>query len=379
MQIDIDYNHNKNHIGCIFQEVLLNELPSDTSSNISFGKTLIGIETNKENSGIMCKFHDGTIDGPFDLVIGCDGINSAVKEYIDKGSIKPIDPTGQTNNKRSQAIYSGIRIQYAVQDGDISTNEDKKKNESAELIQYFGKGAYALTGKYGAGKGRLPTKSAFLISQDSGYIGPFKKANKDNSGMKKESTNNKANENADWTQDVQTLGSDMTNRIKESNVPNFDLDSIIDQSDRFFELGVYFHNPFTLKGWSRGVQRSGGRFVVVAGDAAHAMPPFLGQGSNQAIQDAYSLASKIFEHNTNCVSKHKIEEIEAKSIQELLKDYEHIRWAPTASITLKAAFLGYLETGGNEFLSKFRDAFFFFAGKVGLARKIFLDAATPKL
>lgn len=68
------------------------------------------------------------------------------------------------------------------------------------------------------------------------------------------------------------------------------------------------------------------------------------------------------------------------SLQQLLKEYEHVRWAPTASITLKAAFLGYLETGGgNEFLSKFRDAFFFFAGKIGLARKIFLDAATPKL
>ena len=67
------------------------------------------------------------------------------------------------------------------------------------------------------------------------------------------------------------------------------------------------------------------------------------------------------------------------SLRDLLKDYEHTRWIPTASITIKSVFLGYLETGGNEFLSKFRDAFFFFAGKVGLARTIFLDAATPKL
>ena len=66
---------------------MLEELPPDTSSRVNFGKTLIGLESNQQNKGIMCKFLDGTIEGPFDLVIGCDGINSAVKEYIEKGSI----------------------------------------------------------------------------------------------------------------------------------------------------------------------------------------------------------------------------------------------------------------------------------------------------
>ncbi len=113
------------------------------------------------------------------------------------------------------------------------------------------------------------------------------------------------------------------------------------------------------------------------------MPPFLGQGSNQAIQDAYCLASKIFQHNANCIQglaeQRKDEENEPKSLQVLLKEYENTRWFPTASITIKSAFLGYLETGEKGFLSKFRDAFFFVAGKVGIARMVFLDAATPKL
>lgn len=108
----------------------------------------------------------------------------------------------------------------------------------------------------------------------------------------------------------------------------------------------------------------------------------------QAIQDAYTLATKVFKHNANCVtaasgeisgSREKSDDVALLPLRALLKEYERIRWLPTASITAKAAFLGYLETGEKGFLSKFRDAFFFVAGKIGLARKVFLDSATPKL
>merc|ERR1712071_720619 len=155
---------------------------------------------------------------------------------------------------------------------------------------------------------------------------------------------------------------------------------VVENADRYFELGVYFHNPLSLNGWKREVKGSGGKYCVLAGDAAHAMPPFLGQGANQAIQDAYCLASKISEYNENLnvLSTNESQEDVIKPIQKYIKDYENQRWKPTADIILKAAFLGYLEIGGG-FLSKFRDAFFFIMGKIGVAKKIYLDGTTPKV
>lgn len=247
------------------QETLYDELPTDTSARVNFGKTLVGIEGSNEKNGIMCHFQDGSSEGPFDLVIGCDGINSAVREYVDKVSISKNDK----EKRLSSSIYSGIRIQYAVQDGNTIDEAEANSIDEAELVQYFGEGAYSLAGVYGAGKGRKPNKGAFLISRDEGYFGPFKIKSKDDDGnptVKDGEGVVEANENADWTQDVQSLGSDMTKRILECEVPDVQIGPIVKDAERFFELGVYFHNPFSFNGWSRQVENTG-CYVVLAGDA----------------------------------------------------------------------------------------------------------------
>jgi flavin-dependent dehydrogenase len=117
---------------------------------------------------------------------------------------------------------------------------------------------------------------------------------------------------------------------------------------------------------------------VLVGDAAHALPPFLGQGGNQAIQDACCLGAKVHEYNRQLLRSQPSRE--NVKLRDFLKEYERTRWLPTFEIFLKSLFLGYLETGGFDgAYSKFRDVFFKAMGTIGVARQVLLSAAVPKV
>lgn len=350
------------------QEALLESLPRDIVK-VQFAKQLTKLQPVSENEGVCCKFSDGTESGPYDLVIGCEGINSVVKHYIDANGRPKADYDDDSSAK--SAIYSGLRIRYAVADGDPT----KPMEQTATLTQYFGNGAYALHGVYGAGAGKPNTQCAFTIYLDDNYIGPFKKKEKPTTDLSV-----RVGENADWSQDkrktVDIARDNMLEQLRICQIPSGaedDLGRTITQADRFFELGCYYHNPFSK--WSRAV-RGCQAYVVLCGDAAHALPPFLGQGSNQAIQDAYCLVEKIFDFNARVVD---LGDTEA-NLQDLFNEYEKTRWPACFNVFWKSTFLGYLETGGVDgFYSKFRDTFFKTMGIVGVASRVLLNAAAPKI
>merc|ERR1711988_505277 len=88
-------------------------------------------------------------------------------------------------------------------------------------------------------------------------------------------------------------------------------------NDRFFDLGVRDNTVNTLKTpWASSTGRT-----IFLGDSAHAMPPFLGQGANQALQDAYVLAQGITDINNGL-----------DSISNMVESYEKLRKFPTASL-----------------------------------------------
>jgi 2-polyprenyl-6-methoxyphenol hydroxylase-like FAD-dependent oxidoreductase len=336
----------------------------DHRVTVRFDKRLQSLKEEEgtgSGGGVHCCFADGTTAGPYDLVIGCEGINSPCKSYVDHRRMSSQE--GKVSDRT--AIYSGLRIRYAVADGDPT----QPVEDTATLTQYFGDGAYALSGVYGAGPGQPNTKVVFIVYLDPNSFGPFPRM-----GHPKTDPSIKVGENADWSQDnrktVETARRNMLDQLRLAGIPDEELGPIVQSADRFFELGSYFHNPFCK--WSRKVGASA--HVVLCGDAAHALPPFLGQGSNQAIQDAYCLAERISAYNAQVANGEMVD------LQTFLDEYETIRWPATFQIFWKSAFLGYLETGGFDgFYAKFRDLFFKTMGILGVAKKVLLSAAAPKV
>ena len=100
---------------------------------------------------------------------------------------------------------------------------------------------------------------------------------------------------------------------------------------------------------------------MLCGDAAHAMPPFLGQGANQAVLDGVRLAREL-----------KAVGAEHADVRAALGAYQRARWFPTARLLANSRILGFLETQRGAG-ALFRDAFFFTTGKLGIAEKVFLD------
>ena len=133
-----------------------------------------------------------------------------------------------------------------------------------------------------------------------------------------------------------------------------DVVALAESCDRCFELGAEYVNP--LPAW-----RAAGGAAVLLGDAAHAMPPFLGQGTNQAVQDAFCLA--------DCLAGEA-------SLEAALDAYEAARKLAVARLGFNSVVLGAVETLAP---SAFRDAFFRTTSALGVAKVVLLDGAVPKV
>ena len=67
----------------VLQKTLLETIPKNAAVEVNFDKTLTGIKSG--TGGAVCEFRDGTSSESFDIIVGCDGIKSGVKEFVEKG------------------------------------------------------------------------------------------------------------------------------------------------------------------------------------------------------------------------------------------------------------------------------------------------------
>ena len=86
-------------------QILVGGLPSDV---VSAGREVVSVEESP--SGATLRFGDGSTEGPFDLVVGADGIKGAARKAVRarRGG------GGDGSDSGEGAVYSGIRIQYGV-------------------------------------------------------------------------------------------------------------------------------------------------------------------------------------------------------------------------------------------------------------------------
>ena len=289
------------------QQLLASRLPEGT---LQLGRKVSAVRPDG-NGRATLSFEDGSADETPDLVIGSDGIASVVKSGCFPNEPPP--------------TYSGVKIIFAV--GPSGT---RPAGTEESFHQWLGDGAYCLSASYGNENDCL----ALCYSDEQ-----------------------PESENAGWV-DASGAAAACQARLRAANFPSEVLE-VASSAERFYETSVYFRQPSLRWFTSDGA-------AVLMGDAAHAMPPFLGQGANQAICDAYRLASCLKEVGG-----------EHKDVTSALCAYQKARWWPTTRLLANSRILGFLETQSGPG-ALFRDAFFFTTGKLGIAKAVFLDAATVR-
>jgi salicylate hydroxylase len=349
---------------------------------IKNNKQAVSVIEDRMTQKIAVHFADGTSEGDFDLVIGADGISSTVKQFTEYGeqtvlsllpakgtttarAPSPLQP-GTGGVKSVDSKYTGIRITYCVTppptgnvkkavaggaegEGAAIDLSSLRLDGRGAFNQWLGDGCYALAASYGGLQGRQHMLAVVYRDDNNALYG----------------------DNADWREEASVKNRDMIlSRLTKAGFGgNKELTSIVNACNlpggRFFDLGVK-DTTIPLKSWA---SRSGR--IMLIGDSAHPMAPFLGQGANQALQDAYCLARLISEHNTGGSSS-------GEQLQQVAGAYERIRKVPTALLSVKSNILGNIETLSSPAGVLFKDNFFRVLGVVGVVKKEYLEGAIPK-
>jgi len=329
----------------------LRESLNEETCEVVLGCEVIGVDA--ESGEVELRRRDGTTTETrkFDLIVGADGIDSLARKCVvesnassgngsSSGSGNSSRSGGSSTSGRKEPIYSGIKILFGVTGVDDKPEDlIRELSDRTTAHQWFGDGAYSLVFT-GGGENKKRHNLAFCSNEPLGS----------------------ANSNPSWRANSSVTKEYAHNKMMKANMPA-DVLRLCLRCERFFEIGVFFHEP--LDSWSS----SNGK-VVLVGDAAHAMPPFLGQGANQAMQDAYVLAK--------CLATCGADIKNPSKVNEALQSYSNTRRPPTEAIMNASRFVGALETGKGP-VSLFRDLAFFVAGKFGITGKIFLSGATPRL
>ncbi|KAF0320981.1 hypothetical protein GQ607_011739 [Colletotrichum asianum] len=200
-----------------------------TNVTVNFNKRLSSIEETSD--GVAAQFQDGS-SATGDIVVGADGVHSAVRKYLCSGELPKHLPLGVIGG---ELTMSGRDMEIQLEQGHSTHTvflPEESEDAAAKFITLF--------------TAMEKTKSA---SQE----------------------------------ELQEFAKKLTRNMR----PEFR--DVIERTAVNRMLG----NPFPLRTFTCPELREGR--VTLLGDAAHCMPPFGGQGRVRAIMDALLLAKRIGE------------------------------------------------------------------------------------
>ncbi|KAI1272481.1 hypothetical protein F5Y07DRAFT_300488 [Xylaria sp. FL0933] len=206
---------------------------------VRFSKELASA-VQKEDGRVALKFKDGSLDEA-DIVIGCDGIRSRVRQLI-LGEANPASYPRYTNKFCFRALIPMDKARKVL---------DETRTE--RRFMYNGPGAHAIT--YGVANGTL-LNALFVVTDPN----PWPLERHTAPGTKQEVID----AYADWHPVVRGL-----------------VDLLPEKLDKWAIFDMYDHPaPYYNVG-----------AVALAGDAAHASGPHLGSGAGFGIEDGLVLAT----------------------------------------------------------------------------------------
>ncbi|KAJ9486075.1 hypothetical protein VN97_g7271 [Penicillium thymicola] len=212
---------------------------------VHFGKRLSNLIENE--NGVVVEFEDGEVVHA-DVVVGCDGIRSRVKECM-----IPVE------SGRTKPVYSGMYGYRAVLEmGDMIEAVGEKRARVATI--YVGKGAYAIT--YPITRARLVNIGIYVLSdEDWEYDSWVRPAMKE-----------------DIERDTRDMGRYVKGLVERMSDPS--------------QWAIFEHPHISTYTRSK---------VAILGDAAHASTPHQGAGAGQAIEDAHVLVELLSDSRVSSV------------------------------------------------------------------------------
>jgi len=249
------------------QEILMDECSKIKPDFITNGNAVESFESHGKGKGVTIRLADGT-EQQADILVGCDGIWSAVRAQMYGEEIKETSPD---KKKRQGCNYSG----YTVFAGETVIKTADYYETGYKV--YIGPQRYFVTSD--VGDGRVQWYAFFALPPGT------KKAPSGWGGSIRDEQADPEENLVDYIKSLHEGWTDEIMTVLDATPPES-----VEQRD------LYDRSPELLRSWADGN-------VVLIGDAVHPMMPNLGQGGCQAIEDAYVLTETLL----NCKSTAKIE------------------------------------------------------------------------